>query len=102
MPGSSLFFYGLYMDPGVRAAKGARCSGDQPAVAENQRILLGGKSTITPARGAKVWGIVAEADREDLRALYAGEDMRGAGPRHTAGVGGGATHRAPPRGGRAA
>lgn len=76
MPSTSVFFYGLYMDPKVRAAKGARCTGDRSAVAENQRMLLGRKSTIVPDHGAKVWGIVAEADPGDLSALYDAEDMR--------------------------
>ena len=69
----SVFFYGLFMDPAVRAARGAPGGGpDRPALLTGWRMIMGERSSLVPAEAGEVWGTVADLDDGPLGALYAG------------------------------
>ena len=68
----SVFFYGLFMDPAVRAARGAPGGGpDRPALLTGWRMIMGERSSLVPAEAGEVWGTVADLDDAQLGALYA-------------------------------
>lgn len=68
---SDVFFYGLFMDAAVLAAKGISYSGGAPGVVRNWALRIGHRATLVPDPGRAVHGILMSLPLPDLDRLYA-------------------------------
>lgn len=67
---NAVFFYGLYMDPEVRAPlSGERRPGTVVSL-DDHECLLGTRSTLVPKAGSRVYGVVAEISDTECGRLY--------------------------------
>lgn len=67
---NAVFFYGLYMDPEVRAPmSGERRPGTVVSL-DDYECLLGARSTLAPKPGSRVYGVVAEISDTECGRLY--------------------------------
>lgn len=73
-PGRTLdaFFYGLYMDAEVLAAKGVPARAPRKAMVEGHALRLGDKATLLRQDGARAYGMVFALTHAEIGALYAG------------------------------
>ncbi|HEU0199350.1 MAG TPA: gamma-glutamylcyclotransferase family protein [Burkholderiaceae bacterium] len=65
-----VFFYGLYMDEAVLAAKGVKAREPRPAMVEGFGLLIGQRATLVPRDGACAYGMVFALTHEEIEALY--------------------------------
>ena len=77
-----VFFYGLFMDPGLLVGKGVTPRNPRRALAESRALRIGQRAALVPNAGGRAYGMVYALTRADLERLYAQpglEDYR-AGP----------------------
>lgn len=77
-----VFFYGLFMDPELLAAKSVVPRQPRRAFAESWALRIGKRAALVPQAGALVHGMVYALTRAELDRLYAQpglEDYRAAG-----------------------
>lgn len=67
---NAVFFYGLYMDPEVRAPLSGERRPGTVAWLDNYECLLGARSTLAPKPGSRVYGVVAELSDTECGRLY--------------------------------
>jgi Gamma-glutamyl cyclotransferase, AIG2-like len=65
-----VFFYGLFMDPGVLAGHGIVAPAPRRARAENYGLRIGQRATLVPAQGEHAYGMVYALTPAELDRLY--------------------------------
>jgi hypothetical protein len=73
---SRIFFYGLFMDRSLLAAKGLHPEIVGPAVLHDYRIHIGERATLLRSASSRAYGIVMELDDLEARALYSEPSVR--------------------------
>jgi len=69
-PMNPVFFYGLYMDPEVRALISGERRPGTVASLDGYDCLLGVRSTLVPNPGSRVYGVIAELSDAECGRLY--------------------------------
>jgi hypothetical protein len=67
---NAVFFYGLYMDPEVRAPMSGERRPGTVATLDEYECVLGARSTLAPKPGSRVYGVVAELSDAECGRLY--------------------------------
>ena len=68
---SDVFFYGLFMDPGVLEGKGISRPEGRPGVVRNWALRIGRRATLVPDSGRAAYGVLISLPLPDLDRLYA-------------------------------
>ena len=72
----AIFFYGLFMDRALLAAKGLDPGFVRPAVLPDYRIHIGDRASLVPSAGDRAFGMLVELSEADARALYSEAGVR--------------------------
>ena len=73
---TAVFFYGLFMDDALLAAKGFRGKGSRPGVVRDWALRIGRRATMLPTAGETVHGIITSMAVTDVERLYAEDSVR--------------------------
>jgi hypothetical protein len=65
-----VFFYGLFMDEGLLAAKGIRPADSTVGYVDRYRLRIGKRATLVPDGSSRAYGVLMTLRRADLTALY--------------------------------
>jgi len=71
-----VFFYGLFMDPQLLAAKGIQPVDARVAAVPGFELRIGARAALVPAAAAEVYGVLMKLSHSDLEKLYAEPDVR--------------------------
>ena len=66
-----VFFYGLFMDETLLAAKGIEPSKPSPGFVNGFELRIGERATLVPSEDSRAYGVVMDVAREEARELYA-------------------------------
>ena len=66
----TVFFYGLFMDESLLAAKGITPSRATIGYVDGYRLRIGRRATLVPDRTNRAYGVLMALQTEDVRALY--------------------------------
>ena len=66
----SVFFYGLFMDETVLAAKGVRPEGSVVGYVDGFSLHIGERATLLREKGGRAYGVLMQAAAEHVAALY--------------------------------
>ena len=73
---TAVFFYGLFMDDSLLAAKGFHGTGSRQGVVRDWALRIGRRATMLPAAGETVRGIITSMTVADVERLYAEDSVR--------------------------
>ena len=65
-----VFFYGLFMDEALLAAKGVRTAHATVGYVDGFGLHIGERATLLPEKGGRAYGVLMEVPAADLAALY--------------------------------
>lgn len=71
----TVFFYGLFMDKSLLAAKGVRPSKATVGYVNGYRLRIGRRATLVPDDGNRAYGVLMALRADDVRALYSDESV---------------------------
>ncbi len=71
-----VFFYGLFMDPGLLKNMGYKPKNMQQVFITDYQLVIGEKASLLPKSGAKAYGTIMELQTDELARLYAGEGVQ--------------------------
>jgi len=71
----TVFFYGLFMDESLLAAKGITPSRATIGYVDGYRLRIGRRATLVPDRTNKAYGVLMALRTEDVRTLYSEESV---------------------------
>ena len=71
----TVFFYGLFMDESVLAAKGIEPSRSMTGYVDGYRLRLGRRATLVPEPAGRTYGVVMAIGRDQVADLYADESV---------------------------
>lgn len=71
----TVFFYGLFMDESLLAAKGITPSRATIGYVDGYRLHIGRRATLVPDRTNRAYGVLMALRTEDVRALYSEESV---------------------------
>lgn len=66
-----IFFYGLFMDDTLLAAKGIKCGQVRAASVDGYRLCIGERATLLPSTEDRAYGVVMSISDADAERLYA-------------------------------
>ncbi|MEO1037463.1 MAG: gamma-glutamylcyclotransferase family protein [Pseudomonadota bacterium] len=81
-----VFFYGLFMDTSLLAAKGIHAANSAVARVDGYGLRIGERATLVPDRASKAHGVVMTLNAADLAALYADKSVADYRPETVAAV----------------
>ena len=70
-----VFFYGLFMDEALLAAKGVRPGAAAAGFVEGFALSIGRRATLVPAAGRRAYGAVMTVTEAEAAALYAEDSL---------------------------
>ncbi len=70
-----VFFYGLFMDRRLLAAKGIEPQSAAPGSVDGFRLEIGARATLVPHAGSRAWGVVMDVAPAAAQALYADDSV---------------------------
>lgn len=70
-----VFFYGLFMDEALLAAKGIRPRESKAGCVADFALRIGRRASLVPCPGDRVYGLVMTLDPQEAAALYAEESV---------------------------
>lgn len=71
----AVFFYGLFMDESLLAAKGIRPSSATVGYVDGYGLRIGARATLVPDESNKAYGILMNMRAEDVRTLYSDDSV---------------------------
>ncbi len=71
----AVFFYGLFMDKSVLAAKGIVPSSAAVGTVDGYRLRIGKRATLVPEPGGRVHGVVMTIGEDEAADLYSDESV---------------------------
>lgn len=71
-----VFFYGLFMDESLLAAKGIEPSDVEPGFVDGYGLRIGERATLIRRPGSRAYGVMMEIAPGEVSDLYAGESVR--------------------------
>ncbi len=71
----NIFFYGLFMDPGLLASKGITPGNATIGRLRDYELRIGKRATLIRRPGQRVFGIVMDVDARDVQRLYADDSV---------------------------
>ena len=73
---STIFFYGLFMDPSLLEEQGLHPRILGPAVLPDYRLHIGERATLLRSRSSRAFGIVMELTDAEAQSLYSEPSVR--------------------------
>lgn len=71
----AVFFYGLFMDESLLAARGIRPSSARVGYVDGHVLRIGRRATLVPDEQGRAWGVLMTLRAEEVAALYAEESV---------------------------
>ncbi len=71
----AVFFYGLFMDESLLAARGITPSTASVGFVEGYALRIGTRATLVPDERGRAYGVLMTIRAEDLRALYSEQSV---------------------------
>ena len=78
---TTVFFYGLFMDPDLLKGKGLNPQNVKPAYLEGYQLQIGERATLSPREGACSYGMVMDLAGVELEKLYGADGLEDYVPR---------------------
>ena len=70
-----VFFYGLFMDESLLAAKGVRPSTSRVGYVHGYRLRIGRRATLVPDQDSRAYGVLMTVRSQDVAVLYSEESV---------------------------
>ena len=71
----AVFFYGLFMDESLLAAKGVEPLSAEVGYVDGYRLRIGKRATLMPERDSRAYGVLMTIDRDEAKALYSDDTV---------------------------
>ena len=70
-----VFFYGLFMDESLLAAKGIHIADSKMAFVDGYSLSIGERATLLPESDGRAWGVMMDIAPDQVAELYADDSV---------------------------